>query len=227
VSLRAITFDAGQTLVELDTAMLAARCGERGLAVAAAAIDAALPGAWRHHEQAVAAGVPHPWQELMAAALRGAAGEAPAIPAIVEWLFAEQPRRNLFRRPVAGMRELVADLHGRGVPMAVVSNSEGRLAELLDELGWSRWFVAIADSGRLGVTKPDPRIFAWALERLGTTAAETVHIGDSFEADVEGALAAGLRAIWFGPAARATGDPRMAACHDAASLRARLDAWIG
>ena len=225
MSVRAITFDAGQTLVELDTAMLAARCGERGLAVAAAAIDAALPAAWRHHEQAVAAGVPHPWQELMTAALRGAAGDAPAIPAIVEWLFAEQPRRNLFRRPVAGMRELVAELHGRGVPMAVVSNSEGRLAELLDELGWSRWFVAIADSGRLGVAKPDPEIFRWAAARLGVAPGAIVHVGDSREADVEGALGAGLRAVWFGPAARPLPDPRVASCADAASLRGALAAW--
>jgi putative hydrolase of the HAD superfamily len=226
LTIRAVTFDAGQTLVELDTEMLAARCAERGLSVAAAALDAALPGAWREHERAVAAGARHPWKELMAAVLRGARADAAAVPAVVDWLFEQQPTRNLFRRAIAGMRELVEDLHRRGVPMAVVSNSEGRLEELLDELGWSRWFVAIADSGRLGIVKPDPAIFRWAIQRLGVPAAEVCHVGDSRGADVDGALAAGMRAIWFGPAAHDLADPRVAACADATALRARLDAWI-
>lgn len=223
---RAVTFDAGRTLVELDTEMLAARCGERGLVVAAAALDAALPAAFDHHDALVAGGARHPWKQVMERLLTGAgAGPAAAAP-VVDWLFDEQPTRNLFRRGIAGMRELVEDLHRRGVPMAVISNSEGRLEELLDELDWSRWFVAIADSGKLGVAKPDPAIFAWTLERLGLPAGEVVHVGDSRGADVDGALAAGMRAIWFGPAAHDLGDPRVAACADATALRARLDAWF-
>jgi putative hydrolase of the HAD superfamily len=218
---RAITFDAGQTLVELDTAMLARRLAERGFTVSADALEAALPAAWRRHEAAVAAGARHPWKELMAVVLAVAGAES-----LVDWLWDEQPRANLWRRPVAGMRELVAELFDRGVPMAVVSNSEGRLAALLEELGWSRWFRAVADSGALGITKPDPAIFAWAAAQLGVPAAAIVHVGDSREADVEGALAAGMRAVWFGPAARDLHDERVAACVDAAALRRTLAGWI-
>lgn len=218
---RAITFDAGQTLVELDTAMLARRLGERGVAVEEATLAAALPEAWRVHEAEQAAGARHPWKVLMAAILAGTGAED-----LVDWLWDEQPHANLWRRPVTGMRELVAELHGRGVPMAVISNSEGRLAALLDELGWARWFVAIADSGALGIAKPDAGIFAWTVERLGVPAAETVHVGDSREADVEGALAAGMRAVWFGPAARELGDDRVVACADAAALRRAIAGWI-
>ena len=220
---RAITFDAGQTLVELDTAMLSARLGERGVACTAAALERALPGAWKHHEAAVAAGAKHPWKEMMTALLEGAvvAGSAPHV----DWLFDQQPTRNLWRRPVEGMRMLVEELHAARVPMAVLSNSEGRLEELLVELDWARLFVAIADSGRLGVSKPDPGIFAWTCERLGVAAEDVVHIGDSREADVEGAIAAGLRAVWFGPAARDLGDPRVVACADATALRRQLVAW--
>ena len=47
------------------------------------------------------------------------------------------------------------------------------------------------------MAKPDPRIFAIALERLGCAAADAVMIGDSWPADIEGARAAGVRAIWF------------------------------
>jgi hypothetical protein len=48
--IEAVSFDAGQTLVELDAAMLVDRLFERGVAVTEAAIEAALPAAWRHHE---------------------------------------------------------------------------------------------------------------------------------------------------------------------------------
>lgn len=221
----AVSFDAGQVLVELDTALLAARLGERGLDADADALEAALPAAWRVHEAAVAAGARHPWKELIAAVLEGGGVAAPAIPATVDWLRDEQPRRNLWRRPVPGMRAVVDDLVAAGVPVAVLSNSEGRLAALLEELGWASSFVAIADSGVLGVAKPDPAIFAWTQARLGVPAAAIVHVGDSWEADVEGALAAGWRAVWFGPAAHPRGGARVAPATDAAALRRVLAAW--
>jgi HAD superfamily hydrolase (TIGR01509 family) len=223
--IEAVSFDAGQTLVELDAAMLVDRLFERGVAVTEAAIEAALPAAWRHHEASIAAGARHPWRELMTALLDGADVEAERIAGLVAWLRDEQPRRNLWRRPVAGMRDLVEELHDRGVPLAVVSNSEGHLAELLAELGWARWFAVIADSGVLGVAKPDAAIFAWAADRLGVAPAAIVHVGDSREADVEGALGAGMHAIWFGAAARPIPHDHARTCHDAASLRAALAAW--
>jgi putative hydrolase of the HAD superfamily len=143
--------------------------------------------------------------------------------ALVDWLFVEQRRANLWRRPVAGMIELVDDLRAAGIAVGVISNSEGRLAELLAELGWGDRFACIADSGRLGVEKPDPRIFAWTVDRLGVPAAAIVHVGDSLAADVAGARGAGLRAIWFGGHTRANAG--VAACTDAAALRATLRGW--
>lgn len=52
-------------------------------------------------------------------------------------------------------------------------------------------------SGELGVSKPDPRIFAEALRRGGTEPDAAVHVGDSAEYDVTGARAAGIRSIWL------------------------------
>ena len=52
-------------------------------------------------------------------------------------------------------------------------------------------------SEEAGVAKPDPRIFAIALERLGADPAEAVMIGDSWVNDIAGAAAAGVRSIWF------------------------------
>ena len=115
------------------------------------------------------------------------------------------------------------------MPVAVLSNSEGRLAELVEELGWSAHFLAIADSGRLGVEKPGRAIVAWTAERLGAPLAAVVHVGDSLAADVEGALAAGMRAVWFnGDPARAAQMPhaaRIAVSDGADALRRALRAF--
>ena len=123
----------------------------------------------------------------MATLLEGA-GVADVHP-LVEWLWDEQPRRNLWRKPIAPMVALARELRDRGVVVAVLSNSEGGLADLFEEIGLASLFLSIVDSGRVGFEKPDPRIFAYALAQVGGEAAHAVHIGDSWPADVQGALA--------------------------------------
>lgn len=232
-AVRAVSFDFGQTLAELDTAMLASRCAERGVSVEIHALDRAVMPAWRAYNTAVRAGHGgHPWKLLMRTLLDGAGVDASARASLVDWLWEEQPRRNLWRRPIPGMIELVRALRAQGVPVGVLSNSEGRLAELAEELGWRDDFVVIADSGRLGIEKPDPRIFAWTAERLGVPLPDVAHVGDAWSADFLGARAAGMRAVLFrGDAAMPEGaafpsdDPRCARCDDAVSLRRILSAW--
>lgn len=62
-------------------------------------------------------------------------------------------------------------------------------------------------SEEAGMPKPDPRIFEIALQRAGVTAAEAVMVGDSWANDIEGARAAGIRAIWFNREGAAPPDP--------------------
>ena len=184
--------------MELDTGLLASRLGERGVAASPARLDAAIGASWRAYNEAIHRGLGgHPWKVLMRSLLSVGGVDPGALEDAVDWLWAEQPRKNLWRRPIAGMIELVAALRRASVPVAVLSNSEGRLAELVDELGWTSHFVGIADSGRLGFEKPGREIFAWTAERLGVPLPRVVHVGDSLAADVEGALAAGMRAVWF------------------------------
>jgi HAD superfamily hydrolase (TIGR01662 family) len=194
----AVSFDFGQTLVELDTELLASRLAERGIAAAPSRLDAAIGESWRAYNEAIQRGLGgHPWKILMRSLLSSGGVAAGSVDEGVDWLWTEQPRRNLWRRPLPGMIEVVAELRRAGVPVAVLSNSEGRLAELVEELGWSAHFVAIADSGLLGFEKPGREIFAWTAERLGVPLGRVVHVGDSLAADVNGALAAGMRAVWF------------------------------
>jgi len=225
----AISFDFGMTLAELDTGFLVRRLAQRGTQVERAAIDAAVPAAWRAYDDAVRRGLSgHPWKLLMRTMLGGAGVASETLEALVDWLWDEQPRHNLWRRPIPRMIELVDELRAGGVRLGVVSNSEGKLAELIDELGWADRFVGVADSGRLGMEKPGPEIFAWAAERLDVPLARIVHIGDSRAADVAGALAAGMYAVWFGPAAGASREPlpeRARAAAGEPELRRVLRAW--
>ena len=59
--------------------------------------------------------------------------------------------------------------------------------------------AAIIDSGAVGVAKPDPAIFALALDVAGTTAERAIHVGDAYQYDVRGARAAGVRPLLVDP----------------------------
>lgn len=213
-------------MIDLDLAFLARRLAERGVAVEIPALVAAAPAAWRHYDALVDPAGGHPWRALMAALLAGAGVAADRIDPLVDWLWDEQPRANLWRAQIPGMVALARELTGRGIRVAILSNSEGRLAELLAEIGIADAFAAIIDSGRVGIEKPDRRIFDHALTVLGATR-PGIHVGDSWPADIAGALGAGWRAIWFGRRAVPVDDPRVAVAHDAAEVRAVLDRWLG
>jgi len=84
--------------------------------------------------------------------------------------------------------------------VGVVSNS--LLLEQQDKLrfcGLDRYVDTLVVSEEAGISKPDPQIFNLTLDRLECTGDEAVMVGDSFAADIVGARAAGIRAIWFNP----------------------------
>jgi len=83
----------------------------------------------------------------------------------------------------------------RGARLAVVSNWNARLPELLAELGFGRSFELVLASAAFGRSKPDPAIFREALRRLGARADEAVHVGDHPVNDVAAARRAGIRAL--------------------------------
>lgn len=86
-------------------------------------------------------------------------------------------------------------LRDRGLRLAVLSNWDERLPDLLERLGLAHRFDAIVYSADCGVEKPHPAIFRTCLDRLGVEAAAAVHVGDSELEDVEGARAVGMAAL--------------------------------
>lgn len=231
---RAVTFDFGQTLADFDPVLLSVRVRERGACIEPDAVERAMAPAWAAYEEAKRGGLvgKDVWCCFMRTLLelgglqRDSGAVTPKfVDELTDWLFAEQRNRNLWRRPVKDMLELVGDLEARGIPLGIISNSEGRLFELLVELGWASHFRTVADSGVIGVEKPDPKIFQISAERLGVETSELVHVGDAWEADVRGALGAGARAIWFCPREQRPLPERVASCRSAAEVRESLARW--
>jgi HAD superfamily hydrolase (TIGR01509 family) len=103
-------------------------------------------------------------------------------------------------RPAPGAVGVLRDLRARGLATAVVSNWDYSLDETLAQLELSELFDLVVTSAGVGVPKPDPAIFRYALERLSVEPGRSIHVGDE-ESDRTGALAAGMH---YAPAPLAT-----------------------
>ncbi len=79
--------------------------------------------------------------------------------------------------------------------LAVISNFDGRLRFVLQNLGISKYFAHLFISSELGADKPDPEIFRRALKVMHLDANEVLHVGDDPERDWKAAAAAGLLAF--------------------------------
>jgi putative hydrolase of the HAD superfamily len=82
-----------------------------------------------------------------------------------------------------------------GVRMAVVSNWDSRLPQVLEMLDLASYFEELAVSHLEGVEKPDPLIFHRVLGRMGIEPQTAVHVGDVPELDLDGARAAGIECV--------------------------------
>jgi HAD superfamily hydrolase (TIGR01509 family) len=84
------------------------------------------------------------------------------------------------------------------VRLAVVTNGGTDFQNRkFKRLGLKQWFEAMFVSQTHGFTKPDPRLFLTACRSLGVEPGRCLMVGDSWERDVEGGLAAGLKACWL------------------------------
>jgi putative hydrolase of the HAD superfamily len=136
------------------------------------------------------------WREIVRGTFLATDGTArfPDFDAYFESLYRTFARPEAWRRRT-GSRAALATLRARGLATGVVSNFDQRLHQILEGLDLDGLFDVVVLPASVGAAKPDARIFHVALERLGRRAAEAVYVGDDREHDLEGARAAGLRAI--------------------------------
>ena len=93
-----------------------------------------------------------------------------------------------------GTREHLQEI-AKEFQIAVISNADGRIEDVLRRCGIADCFLTITDSGLVGHEKPHPEIFRQALQTLQAKPEESVYVGDMYSVDYLGATGAGMQAV--------------------------------
>jgi putative hydrolase of the HAD superfamily len=93
-----------------------------------------------------------------------------------------------------GTAEQLRDI-GKRHPIAVISNADGRIEDVLRRCGIAHCFRTITDSGLVGYEKPHPEIFRQALKSMNAAPEESLYVGDVYSVDYLGATGAGMQAV--------------------------------
>lgn len=193
--IRAVTFDVGSTLIEAWPSVgrvyaeVAARHGCRLLDAEEMErrFRIAFEATGRRAQSRA------DWERIVDAAFAGLVTTPPSrtfFPALYE-RFARPEAWRVFE----DVLPTLGALRARGLRLGVISNWDERLRGLLEALGLAPHFELIVVSCEVGALKPERAIFEAALRGLALPPEAVLHVGDDFEADVEGARAAGLRAL--------------------------------
>lgn len=193
--IQAVTFDVGGTLIECWPSVgdIYAEVAARHTAAkfSAAVLNRRFAAAW--HAQKDFQHTRADWAALVDAAFDGLV-KSPPSETFFEELYARfsQPQAwHIFQDVFPSLEALSA----RGLKLGIISNWDERLIPLLRKLGLARHFEAMVVSCEIGAPKPSPLIFQEAAQRLAVPPAAILHVGDSPEADVAGAEAAGMQAV--------------------------------
>jgi putative hydrolase of the HAD superfamily len=146
------------------------------------------------------------WSAYQEAYAREVGAPEECVPDAVAELDVAFRADGVWSRLVPGSVDALRALHRTGVALAIVSNSDGTLEGRLAREGICQAgpgpgvpVTIVVDSGAVGVAKPDPAIFRIALEATGVAPERAIHVGDAVGADVDGALAAGVRPVHLDP----------------------------
>jgi putative hydrolase of the HAD superfamily len=210
----AVLLDAGGVLLFPAPEFLLPPLRAAGVSPDVAALERAHYRAMAAHDLA---GAPEPaegtwWQQYLTGYVTGCGvPDGPAAAALAAEI-ARATTTPAWRHVGTGAMDGLRALAALGVPLGVVSNSDGTVQAELRRLGVC--YVpdgrpppqagvpvrVVIDSAVVGVAKPDPAIFRIALDALGVPADRSVlHIGDSLCYDVAGALAAGIQPVHLDP----------------------------
>ena len=121
-------------------------------------------------------------------------------------------------------RGLLDALHGQ-CRLGLLTNGAPRIQRgKIEAVGVATCFDVILVSGEAGYGKPDPRLFAAMLSRLGVAPDRAVMVGDNLAKDVGGAQSAGMRGVWI----NRSGEPPNAPVTPDAEIRslAELPEWL-
>jgi len=192
---KAVTFDVGGTLITpwpsvgQVYAEIAARHGVEDLA--AEFLEARFRSVWRRRMDLTESRAG--WEQLVDEAFEGLTETPPSrsfFPELYEH-FAQATAWRIYDDVPPVLERLPAE----GFRLAVISNWDERLRDLLQRLQLHSHFETIVVSCEVGHPKPDRAIFDEASRKLGLPASQILHVGDSAEMDVDGARNAGFNAL--------------------------------
>ena len=204
--------DAGNTLVSIDFDWIARELAERGVTSGAVALRRAEAAARPRVSAILADGgeagrvdfsfsgyLDAVFEQLEARGVDFGGRRASLVAELTPILHRPGESARLWRFVLPDVPDALVGLRALGLRLVVVSNSDGTVARSLDEQGLAGHFDAICDSALVGFEKPDPRLFAHALEMAGARPERTLHVGDLYSADVVGARRAGVHALLLDP----------------------------
>jgi putative hydrolase of the HAD superfamily len=198
-----VTLDVGNTLLYCDPApaeIYAEALSRHGRAVEADAVAPVFSDSWAEMQQLTESGkdryssVPGGerawWGRFVQAVLRRLGHDAPWEP-LLDDLYQAFARPEIWKL-FPEVRETLEQLQSDGLRLAIISNWDHRLPEILEMLGLTPFFDHVTVSGIEKVEKPAAEIFRRTLARIEVEPQQAVHVGDSPLEDYEGASAAGL-----------------------------------
>jgi len=201
--LETLFLDAGGVLVFPNWNRVADAVGRHGITVSPDALAAAEPRVKFEIDQSIRHGsspdAQRAWMYMERELEIAGVTPGDASAAAVRELRAYHAEHNLWESVPADVVPALERLSGLGLKLVVVSNANGVLHRAFDRLGLTQYFHCICDSFLDGVEKPDPRFFQIALDRAGATAGSTMHVGDLYYVDVEGARNSGIRPMLIDP----------------------------
>ncbi len=197
-----MSLDAGNTIIFLDHARLAVLLLAAGYRTTAADLVRCEGEAKRALEDGggvrLAWELAHlpgavSWGKMIGTMCALAGVPESKIPDLLVTFWHEHVGLNLWWLVPDGFGEAIEAVRACGIKVVVVSNSEGMLDVLFAHLGIAKHFDLVVDSGRVGIEKPDARIWKIATEAYPTAPDSILHLGDTHATDVIGAQALGFR----------------------------------
>lgn len=201
---RAVIFDAGNTLIRMNYAAIAAHLTAYRPSISEAAVEDAELRARVRLDAHLGAGTSTETAGTKGLYLRylleGVGITGPAeIAAIERWRGSYNQPAGIWTVPDPEAAAALRQVRAAGVVAGVISNSNGTVRRIVEDAGLGEHLDFVIDSAVVGVEKPDPQIFQLALAEADAAPREAVYVGDLYSIDVLGARRAGLGAVLLDP----------------------------
>ncbi|MCL1847393.1 MAG: HAD-IA family hydrolase [Coriobacteriia bacterium] len=224
MTIKTVFFDVGMTLIEpavSEALVLAEAAASCGVAVEVDEVERSIPAMYEYYEEmfrrdnsiwADDARAEEIWISMY--------GYLCELVGIAE-IGAQVARQGYERFLDPASWQLFADvlptldaLRGRGVSLGIISNWDSSLERIIAGVGVADYFDVLVSSAVVGLHKPQPEIFEFALTSMGAKSAESMYVGDHVDADVKGAMLAGIAPVLIDREGRHTDGDGYVRIHD-------------